>query len=835
MNDASTTRIIGRPRLAGVWLTLTFEALVLAFWKPVAWVAAGVGFALLDLPEFIPFWAHWALLTLFAAVFVWAAIRSIRHIRLPDRQALLRRLELVNGLKHRPLRSLEDSFSQSQQDRQAAELWYLHQNALRRSLGRLKIGLPQSALAQADPYALRFVALLLLLIGGAVAGPDWQGRLVAAVTPVDGSNGTGVRVTVDAWINPPEYTRMVPVVLAGDGRRQATSPSEEEEISDLARRQSDRIAVPVGSKLTIRVNNAEGQAVFIAPGGRRETPLIEDGAGYFGLETQVGVDGAHHVLVDGDREAQWDFALIPDHPPEVSFKGEPTESQRHSLSVPYLAQDDYGVERLYFSLRLAGDTSASSQARIDSFSIPVAVRQRNVLDNSHYFDLTAHPWAGLQVMAWMTAEDAIGQKADSQPIAIVLPQRVFEHPVARAIIRERRRLAAQGAGAAIDVARNLHLIAWNGAAYNHNSLVFLALSVAKERLQHREVATELESTMKILWDTALRLEDGEVSLAAQELQALQQELMEAMARGADQEELAGLMDQLEQAMAKYLEALQDQAMQRQQDGEPMPEQRLSEMMSGQSLQDIMEQIRDLMRMGMMDEAQQLLSQLQQMMQNLQVVEQQFPPEGREALEMLRDMQQMMGQQQDIMERSHDRAMGRDGEESDAAANRNRRNSEMNDAGMQEDLRQRLKELGQRFGDMMGDTPGAFNDADQSMQDAAQSLAQGRNHRATQSQGSALDSMQEASRAMQEAIIERFMGQGNMEQPVQGVSSGDGRDPFGRLPNPGNRGSGRGDQDVPTQNDVDRARQIQEELRRRSGDQERPPVELDYIERLLNPF
>jgi hypothetical protein len=41
--------------------------------------------------------------------------------------------------------------------------------------------------------------------------------------------------------------------------------------------------------------------------------------------------------------------------------------------------------------------------------------------------------------------------------------------------------------------------------------------------------------------------------------------------------------------------------------------------------------------------------------------------------------------------------------------------------------------------------------------------------------------------------------------------------------------------VPDEIDVQRAREIMEELRRRLGEQNRPTLELDYIERLLRRF
>ena len=41
--------------------------------------------------------------------------------------------------------------------------------------------------------------------------------------------------------------------------------------------------------------------------------------------------------------------------------------------------------------------------------------------------------------------------------------------------------------------------------------------------------------------------------------------------------------------------------------------------------------------------------------------------------------------------------------------------------------------------------------------------------------------------------------------------------------------------IPDTVDLKRAREIRDELRRRSGDRSRPEVELDYIDRLLRQF
>ena len=62
----------------------------------------------------------------------------------------------------------------------------------------------------------------------------------------------------------------------------------------------------------------------------------------------------------------------------------------------------------------------------------------------------------------------------------------------------------------------------------------------------------------------------------------------------------------------------------------------------------------------------------------------------------------------------------------------------------------------------------------------------------------------------------------------------GCDPLGRNEN-GTGAIDTTDVKIPEQSDVQRARELIDELRRRSGDRARPKVERDYIDRLLKRF
>jgi hypothetical protein len=135
--------------------------------------------------------------------------------------------------------------------------------------------------------------------------------------------------------------------------------------------------------------------------------------------------------------------------------------------------------------------------------------------------------------------------------------------------------------------------------------------------------------------------------------------------------------------------------------------------------------------------------------------------------------------------------------------------------------QDLDDLG-RAGDSMGDAEGA--------------LGEGNADSAVDGQGKALEALRKGAQGLAQALQQQ-MGQG--PGPGQPGRNGPARaqqdtDPLGRPL----RGRDYGDDvtvKVPGEIDVQRARRILEELRKRLGEATRPQQELDYIERLLKDF
>src|SRR5437763_17003807 len=90
-----------------------------------------------------------------------------------------------------------------------------------------------------------------------------------------------------------------------------------------------------------------------------------------------------------------------------------------------------------------------------------------------YHDLSPHPWAGLPVEIRLAATDALGQTSESEPVRMKLPERKFEHPVARAIIDQREELVTDP-GSRLPVADTLSDLRERPPLYRGGSAAFPA-------------------------------------------------------------------------------------------------------------------------------------------------------------------------------------------------------------------------------------------------------------------------------------------------------------------------------------------------------------------------
>jgi uncharacterized protein (TIGR02302 family) len=577
-------------------------------------------------------------------------------------------------------------------------------------------------------------------------------------------------------------------------------------------------------------------------------------ANSYRVEHELSAGGTIRVLSRERELDAWRIAVIPDRAPRVAFSEAPSASRQAALRLVFSAGDDYGIGKIS-AIVIRDPDDADGAALI--FDLPLPSINPRQVEGDSFRDLTPHPWAGLPVWIKLMALDAKGQTGFSKTLAFTLPERSFLHPVARAIVAERKRLAADPAANHAAVARALREIGRQPAKYDHDTVVFMALDLAARRLLKDWSGDALAELQQLLWQTALRIEDGKISIAERELRRAQQALREALARDAPDDELERLMAELQMALDTYLDALTKEMEQRARKGEIGEFDPSANVLTRQDLQRMMDEIREMARSGAREAAKRLLSELQRKLENMQAGIAQPRSGPNRASKMMNDLQRVTKGQKDLLDRTFRQARrnragreasrrrdgdNRPGQPSNqqprpGQATRPGQGGELSASAVAQDaLRRRLGDIMQRYAEMTGDIPRPFGRAEQAMRGSAKALRGGSAAKAVAPQTTALDELRQAMQSARNQL-RQMMGQqpgGQGSVPGQDQLSGD-RDPFGRGLNEGARGSNTGQVAIPDKSDLQRAREIRDELRARAAERNRPRKERDYIDRLLKQF
>jgi uncharacterized protein (TIGR02302 family) len=836
---ASATGLPFRVRVMALasWVVLLIEQLWAALTPPLVVCAVALAIAWAGLPRLIGVWAHVALLILAAAALVYAIWRGARGFRLPAWREALRRLERDSGLAHRPLTHIDDAQVSNLIDPAATSLWQRHRARLMASIGQLDLRFPDSGLTARDPYALRQLALLLAVTAFFSANEAWMRRLDQALVPNFAGIEDSDQITVEAWITPPDYTGLPPISLslaeAGDG---------------------SVLKVPMGSRLLMQAQGLPtsgmgGPASLVA--NDEKLPFEALDASTQRAEVTLTKGNAIGVRSGLSTIIEWPVEMVPDMAPSAQFGGNPGVTDRGVLRLGYSASDDYGVN----DLRLV----MSRGAEDFEFKLPLAQAGigedgQHTAQGGSFQDFTAHRWAGLDVELRLVARDAMGQIGASAPLALTLPERKFYHPVARAIIELRKRVASDWEFHT-SVARELMVLKAQPETYEDRIVAFMGMDFAARRLMAAEFApSDLPPILQLMWDTAVDLEDGGTSLALSEFRRLQQELQAALDRGASDEEIERLMNQLQEAMNRYMQDLQQQLQRALESGQPLRQLSPNGLkLSQKDLNQMLNDARNMARSGAKDSAKQMLDQLQKMMENLQAgVPSTMSAEGRAQQELSSELARLMQRQQKLLEESYNAQRGQQpGEqgmgEGEMGQGQNGQGQQPGEglpgdggngqaAGSgamgQEQLRRDLGNLMQRFGNLLGDLPQGLGEAEQYMRGAVDKLNNQDFGNAAEDQNNALNQLQQGMQAAQE-MMQRQAGQ----MPGRGARSK--MDPLGRPANeegPGGNPIDSSNIDLGDGKDPQqKARDIFEELRKRRNDPSRPKQERDYLDRLLKQF
>lgn len=837
-------RIERRVRLAR-WL-LVWERLWTGLWTAVVLSGLFVACALFGVFTDLPLVIHWALLGIFTLLIATALWTGLRGFRWPDRQAALQHLETASGLAHQPLSAYEDVPAPGSGD---AALWRAHQRWLSTRLKKLKLGFVTPGLTALDPYALRAIVVLLLVIGLAGTGTGHMTRIMEAIFP---GSGSARAISIEAWITPPAYTGLAPIYLDQDETNTANPDVKPVGSTGI-------IKVPLGSILSLRAHGLRNPPALETGNDDRGRPqaLTDLGDSNFSLDTKIAAS-AEFALTQGGRLLRgWTVETIADQSPTITFTQPLAQTASGSLHFAYKVADDYGVTQAEARIELANiphNTIAPAPSRATPqtpgttappeflrharatahvippvINLPLKTLRPKSGEGETYIDLTPHPWAGLPVTVTLVAKDDAGHEGLSTPVALTLPARSFTKPLAAATIEQRRALAFEPTSTT-RVARILDDLTIDGDRYIADPSVYLGLRAAFWRLRIATRDSDLTGIFDLLWSVALRIEDGDLSIAESDLRRARDALTKALSSGASEDEITQLLNEMRDAFQRYMDALAakgespDQAIMEKfapQDGQTINRDQLEKMLG---------QIGDLARSGSREEARKMLERMQSIMENMQTPSQnRAMSESEKAMADAVDrMGDMINQQRELMDKTfRQKPTGGEGDQNLAG------NDKHNDKALQA-LKHAQEELRGQFEALLKDLkksdiniPNALGKAGQDMKNAEQRLDAGRADRATAAQGQAIKGMREGAQGLVDKLAQSMMGRRGQGQAQRGP----GADPLGRS---SNQTTQSGD-NVPSQIDRQTARDIIEELRRRASELGRPKVELDYLERLLDQY
>ncbi|MCZ8181507.1 MAG: TIGR02302 family protein [Beijerinckiaceae bacterium] len=850
---------------------LTLEAILPALLAPAAILVAFLVTAWLGLfGEIEPLWRA-AVTGLFGLAFL-ASLRGLLRIRLPDEAAIRRRLDGSRPELHRPLATLGDKLA-AKGDAFAEALWQVHQRRAETASLALAAVPADARIRRRDPVALRAFAVLALVAAAFVAGEDRQARLAQAfdwTTPVI----PPVPPRLDAWIDPPAYTGRPPIFLS-------TTADEV-------------IRAPLGSTITVRSTapRIEGReslppAITVTHGPGLETPKAEapaEGApaapatppranpGIVVEKRVLKADADLRVLRQGQEIARYQLAVIPDLPPGVALKEVRAESanvERQSpggIRLAYEMTDDYGIAKAELVIERA--SAPFSRHPRTLFPAPTSSLPLRLGAGEAALPTEDHPWAGEEVRVRIKVEDDVGQSAFSEWKTVMLPQRPFSQALPRALVEQRRLLNFSPMDLA-PIRLAFDALLFEPEKFTPRVGDFIALDMIRTGLRTSRNEDKLRGIADQIYDFALYLENGDMTDAERRLREAEARLRDALERGASPEEIKRLAEELRRAMDQFLREFAERSLREQdrnsRDQSPVSPERL---LNQRDLAEMLRKIEEMARSGNTAEAQRLLNELRQMMENLRSARRQdVDPRMRELGQQLEELDRLQREQRDLRDRTFregqqqrgQRQQGQQGQRQQGQQGQQQRGQRQpgqqgqEGGGLEEQqqaLRDRLRQLRERLQQRGMQEGEGFGEAEEGMGDAQGQLGQGNPGDATEGQQRALDGLGRAAQGMAQEL-QRQLGQGN--EPGEGEGEGPG---LGQ-PGPGQRGRAenrmdplgrpqanqrRDFEDNTTNPDIgrndlqgsisERAERVLRELRRRLGEFDRPQGELDYLDRLL---
>ena len=859
-----------------LWLTragMRAEGLVRSLWPLLTVILLALAAAMMGMHEILPIEAIWAFVGLTAAGAFWALVYAVHHWAWPSTADAMMRLD--GSLAGRPITALLDEQAIGDADEASAAVWRAHKRRMAERAAQAQAVPADLRVSSRDPYALRYVAVLVFAVA-VFFGSIWRVGTVAEMA--SGGAGTLAAGPVwEGWAEPPRYTGK-PTLYLND---QAAGSLE----------------LPVGTIITMRLYGEVGALTVAESVSGNLVEVDAEAPPQMAFDFRVMQDGA--LAIEGPGARAWDVTVRADAAPEIVILGLPEVSAMGEMRLPFAAKDDYGVEaseaRIMLDLasveRRYGLTAEPDMRPEVIVPLPMPIAgDRVAFEENLIDDFSEHPWANLPVTVAMTALDAAEQQAQTAPMQMTLPGRRFFDPTAAAVIEMRRDILWSRANAK-RTAQVLRAISYlpEDAFRKETTALRLRKMIGRIETYARFGLDEENQNLlaRDMWDLALELEEGDLEDARERMRRAQERLNEAMKNGASDEEIAELMQELRRATDEFMQQLQREQAERQDGEQQQSQQQQGEtmQMTQDDLQRMMDRIQELMEEGRMAEAEQALRELQEMMENMQMAEGQqgqgSQSPGQQAMEGLaetlreqqglsdqafRDLQEQFNpnaqagesQQNEGRNGGQGRGESHEGQQGQGEGQQEQQQGEQGGGGEQREgegqaqgqgteqsLAERQQQLRDELSRQEGRMPGqgtpegdaardALDRAGEAMDQAEQNLRNGELAEAIDNQSQAMEALRDSMRSLGEALAEQEQNQQQGQGQQDGDRRADNRDPLGRSQ--GSEGAAGSDEQADLNDDAyGRARELLDEIRRRSGEAARPEAERDYLNRLLDRF
>lgn len=463
-------------RLRVINAAVFIEALLRVFSWPLAW---GFVYVILLVGEVFVGLSPWPELVAFVGFIGFVGVSAGRAIRLhghPTRAMARRRQQLMG----------DDRFLDHHKE------MGLRMTRTHRVLRKIEWPQWMRYVATIDPLRPRHALMIAVSMIGMALWMSVGGQMMGVLNP------SLLRLNVfspmvSAWIVPPDYTGMVPIIVASPGRHGGESAF---------------MQVPRHSMFVAHVMGQDGHPPVLKINGSA-LRFTRDAHGDFGVTAPITTGDEVRIERGWQTLGVWRLVLKDDEKPTVGWTTKPEMVADDHLHLSYHAGDDYGLKNVTLRVRahdkdqpLGGAVPIVTDISLPAQHEGVADRYMSILS----LLTTLRPDAVLELQ--LVAEDSAGQQQESTIEPLSLPQVRFTTPLARAVFDARQKITENARDMALRgrIANFLAMVSAQPVVVLADPLLTMALRSGAIRLVLAQENADIVDIRNLMWAIATHID-----------------------------------------------------------------------------------------------------------------------------------------------------------------------------------------------------------------------------------------------------------------------------------------------------------------------------------------